>query len=1121
MQETNLIVTQDFYEKHLSTINSVRFTSREIDVVACLLSARGTSKIASLLAVNPRTVETHVRNIMSKLECNSREGIIDFIETSDKLPFIRKYYSLLQNEILFEKALKNIGKLNKDKVRLCLLTQGNDKDSFILHLKSHLELAGFKVSIAAREKKGEYTLFVLPCVLTDADSSSLLKKIAKSPNKVLLLQREKKSHQEMPQELVSYDTVDFSKQENYFFGCFLTLNKLLPNLDLDKLTAEFKDKYKRPDTHYKAPQNALQAKPRENYFIYQKWHYLLTACFFIALLVGSGSLFFYWIQKDKHTTILRSDLMLPSEAAFLNRSDLIAHIDNGFKDNKGIQTVALVGIGGSGKTTLARQYADQTKATLVWEINAETHTSLIDSFENLASALATTEEDKQMLSRLQEIKNTAEREKKLIEFVKGRLKIHSDWLLVYDNVEKFTDIQKYFPLDPKTWGQGKVILTTRNNNIQNSHSVNHVLQVGTLRKDQAFNLFTKIMNHGENKKLTGAEKREALDFLKQIPPFPLDISIAACYLKTMNSSYAKYLEHLKRQDENFTVVQENLLTEVGAYAKTRHKIITTSLKQLLTIHKDFGDLLLFISLLDSQNIPRKLLNTYKNEAVVDNFVYHLKKYSLITTGSSALEPSLSIHRSTQDISFDYLNNRMKLDNGNPVLKEISYVLDDYTNQIIEQEDLPKMRLMTPHLEKVLSYHKMLTNFSRGLIKSKLGSIYYFINKDKSRKLIDDSFKTLKMDTLETLSAEEKLKFARSLLPIGAVYTELRLDKNAQEILEEAVNVYNKGGEKNYADLSWALAYLGNLHRKLGNYKKSRKYLEESFILYQHYGTDNKRMPRILAYLGTAYRDEGIGAYRNAIETLEKSLALYRKYYSNDHYRVGWVLVQLGIVFNTLGDFQKAKIYLENSILVFQKHLPKHHLNISTALNQLGNCYRALGEHEKSRHYLEQSLKIHQKHFNKNHLPMGWALFDIAKTHKALGNTQEALRLFDAAFRIYSRHCDKGNVEVAYSLSDMAYICIEKNQLDKAEYLAERSLKIFQEHGQVSAYKAFELLGEIYLKKVFQPHATIPQEAEAYKTQALDAFQQALKIAMQHFPANSSHTQRLQEKISKLTSNTNL
>ena len=52
-------------------------------------------------------------------------------------------------------------------------------------------------------------------------------------------------------------------------------------------------------------------------------------------------------------------------------------------------------------------------------------------------------------------------------------------------------------------------------------------------------------------------------------------------------------------------------------------------------------------LTDSQNIPKDLLSTLKNDVIVDDFIYHLKKYSLITNKSSInSSQAISIHRST-------------------------------------------------------------------------------------------------------------------------------------------------------------------------------------------------------------------------------------------------------------------------------------------------------------------------------------------------------------------------------------------------------------------------------------------------------------------------------------------
>lgn len=113
MQEIQTIFPQAFYSKYLSNINGVEFTKREIDVIACLSSAKKTKKIASLLSIkSPKTVEAHIYNIRLKINCNSQEGIIDFIEASDKFSFIRKYYALLRKNALFEKSLEDIAKLD-------------------------------------------------------------------------------------------------------------------------------------------------------------------------------------------------------------------------------------------------------------------------------------------------------------------------------------------------------------------------------------------------------------------------------------------------------------------------------------------------------------------------------------------------------------------------------------------------------------------------------------------------------------------------------------------------------------------------------------------------------------------------------------------------------------------------------------------------------------------------------------------------------------------------------------------------------------------------------------------------------------------------------------------------
>lgn len=82
MQNKKTSFIQNIYSKHLETINGVKLTRREVDIISFFICGRSAKKFASFFFISPKTVENHTHNIMLKLGCNSRESIIDFIEKS-------------------------------------------------------------------------------------------------------------------------------------------------------------------------------------------------------------------------------------------------------------------------------------------------------------------------------------------------------------------------------------------------------------------------------------------------------------------------------------------------------------------------------------------------------------------------------------------------------------------------------------------------------------------------------------------------------------------------------------------------------------------------------------------------------------------------------------------------------------------------------------------------------------------------------------------------------------------------------------------------------------------------------------------------------------------------------
>ena len=97
------------------------------------------------------------------------------------------------------------------------------------------------------------------------------------------------------------------------------------------------------------------------------------------------------------------------------------------------------------------------------------------------------------------------------------------------------------------------------------------------------------------------------EFLKEIPSFPLDVTVAAYYLKETGMSFGAYLAEIRRHNVAFDTLQGDILENANEYSKTRYSIITLSVKSIMRVHSEYQELLLFISLLDSQNIPKELL----------------------------------------------------------------------------------------------------------------------------------------------------------------------------------------------------------------------------------------------------------------------------------------------------------------------------------------------------------------------------------------------------------------------------------------------------------------------------------------------------------------------------------
>ena len=1144
-----IILPLDIYYEHLQNIRGVEFTPREVDVIACILNGRASTSSA-ILSIKQRAIETHTRNIRQKAGgLPGRESIVDFIETSEKAPLIKnEYYLNLQIRVFFENQLQILKKTMSESANcICIYDEGEAyKPFFIPSLEKYLKLAG--VNLSHENKNGrEKPLLIKPTnevtsqqinyVLCIAPPNNIkirqrAQKYAHSSRKLLFFFPEEKPLTDAALELEGTDFVDFSKQPNYYLSFFEILKKIFPDHNFDLMISDFVNYCEKicSSSEKMYPSLPLDLKPSKNKiqtdtphdhinshdhinflvrFIRKKNSLFLISFFFLCF---SGVLIFKiggapQSNKLAPSLSIRSDLSIPTENALLKRSELLAEIETKFKGQQGIKTVALLGIGGAGKTITARQYARAQNSLIVWEINAETNQSLLRSFESLAESLAKTEKDENILKKLKDAKNTAEKEAKLLSFIKEKLRASPQWLLIYDNVENFADIQSYFPNDVSNWGEGKVLLTTPNSNIQSNKNINNIINVSELDNKQKLDFFIKLMKNGAGHSFSFDQVEDAKKFLEGLPPFPLDISIAASYLKATHTSYKNYLERLHKQEEGFVEVQENLLKEGGGYKNRRHDIIIMSLKQIINADEEFKDLLLFISLLDSQSIPRDLLNDYKGDDAVDSFIYNLKKYSLITNEvmpSSRTEGTISIHRSTQEICLAYLSTLLHLQRDNELLLASMAILEKYMADAVEKGDVSKMMLLVTHCEKILSHENFIE--ATGVL-SHAGGIYRWLwNTEKAEDYLRKAIHNYEVNFPNKFNER-----GVALTYLGLFYRDNGKYQKAQDVLKEAVESFKKDSKKNIW-LGTSLVTLGNTYRDIGNYKEAEALIEEGISFY------NKNFPHhhfqigvALSYLGAIERE--LGNYDKARIFLEEGIKNYKKDSENNVW-FAWTLIHLAEIYRTLGNYEKALRLAEKSVSFYKETFSESSPNVAWALMLLGHVYSGLEEYEKSQDLLEKNIYICKEIFGDDHVRTVKGLRWLAYTYRKTGEYAKAKKILHETLATYARHYGESHIQSGRVLRNLGQVYLAEGNLEQAEHFINKALAILQPYKCDDRYMCLENLAEIYLKKSAQERkAGETQKSQLFAEKAIDCLAQSLEVLIKaKFPKESPHVLRIKAKL---------
>ena len=324
------------------------------------------------------------------------------------------------------------------------------------------------------------------------------------------------------------------------------------------------------------------------------------------------------------------------------REELLAELDARLSggDEAGPRVVALWGLAGAGKTSVAVEYAyrhlPRTEAGVCWQLAAEDPVVLAAGFGELAAQLGVRE--------LADVRNP-------VASVHGALAASPDvWLLLFDNAPDLEAVEGFLPPD----GPGRVLITSQSSLWPPGWG----LEVPVLDPDEA----AALLVH----RTSDPDRQAALDLAGELGGLPLALEQAAAYILATAGSLAGYLALFRQRD--------GLLDrgEPAGYSKTVATTWTLAFERLQKAEPRAVALLRLVAGCAPDAIPVRLLLQPRRPGLAKSLprrvarvmaallddplasgdaIAALRRYSLI---SPRVDGSVSVHRLVQAVTRDQM-----------------------------------------------------------------------------------------------------------------------------------------------------------------------------------------------------------------------------------------------------------------------------------------------------------------------------------------------------------------------------------------------------------------------------------------------------------------------------------
>jgi tetratricopeptide (TPR) repeat protein len=646
--------------------------------------------------------------------------------------------------------------------------------------------------------------------------------------------------------------------------------------------------------------------------------------------------------------------------------------------NEECQKVALVGLGGIGKTQVALEFAYAVKDVLpdysVFWIPALS----MESFEQACAEIVRTLGIAQAPEDKEDAKELLRRH--LSTETGGR------WLLIVDNAddmeivtgsEQVRGIADYLPHSE----EGLLIFTTRTQEAAVALAGRYVIELERMSQQEAVELLKSLI-----RKDLLIDDSATTQLLDELTYLPLAIAQAAAYLNTNKIPISEYLRLLRNTEQDMVSLLSREFYDGTRYRGSNNAVATTWMVSFIQIFKNdpaAADLLLFMSCIEPKAIPRSILPSLELEEQMVHAIGTLCAYAFVVRRAD--EETYDLHRLVHMATRAWLSeHNLAAEVTEMAIRHVAKVFpsNDWENRGLWKAYLPHaLRLLEAKgEEEVVERYDLCFLVGHCLrVDGRVG---------ESVKWLEESVRGRR-----SLFEADNLGILNSQYELAIAYQAHGQAGRAVELLEDGVAIRKKVQEKEHLDQlalqhALAMAYYAN-----GQVTKAIELLEHVVSVQEKVlpEEDSKRLggQHMLAGL---YREDGqVG---KAIELLEHVIAVREKVLPEEHINRLASQGTLAGAYLVDGQVGKAIKLLEHVVAIQEEVLPEEHQHRLMSQQTLARAYHEDGQVGKAMKLLEYVVSVQEKVLIEEHTDRLASQHYLAVVYEADGQVGKAVELLE-------------------------------------------------------------------------------------------------------------------------------